>query len=584
MDSAQSDITRRQQAWQWLPVVLIILADALVRFRSLSTGNMLLFGSDGPYYPMQVRSLLENHRLAFPDMPLLFMVQAGIAQCLFWLHAGSFTECILMSIRFCNSVLPPLAAIPVFLIAKELNRPGKSISVPVYILLGFSVFNLGAIAVFNSSLQKNEFALVFAFAYLLFITRLIKQRQASSFYSGLCMLALCALTHFGTFSIMLMLTGFIASFWLSSNRKALTPTVKKGLWAFAALLPPLFAAIAFFDFERFMRLLRLPAKLFEAPVLLFLLSDIESGLQPLNLLNLIPIHLLCITAFIFLLRSARTGNFGPGSKMLPLAWAMLAATLLMASPVLGLEWSNRMFIMSYVPLTLLYLLLLNAYTRTSQRIFPVTVFAGSVALSVLHTVSMPDKASMAEVAFNEMEQIPAKAGLRLGPDDMIIGLQDVRMLGNWLYKTKSVADYMLRPADFSKYRNVYVLNRQKGSVLTGNRFRPIQVPAGSDTVFKGEYFTMFRLNGSQGWKFGKGKPSRTLRGRIVEINNESGFVLEYNNAASHRTVLHGPGTTVSLLNNAGSLKKGMLVEVPCTWRIFSLAVDADIIREVKSFE
>src|SRR5580704_6117934 len=102
----------------WLPVVLFMITASLIRLHSNAAVNYyLLAGSDGPYYPLQVRSMLEHFHLAMPDMPLLFIIDSLLAKALQIFHIASPEECILLSIRFTNSFLPPLAAIPVFLIA-----------------------------------------------------------------------------------------------------------------------------------------------------------------------------------------------------------------------------------------------------------------------------------------------------------------------------------------------------------------------------------------------------------------------------------------------------------------------------------
>jgi 4-amino-4-deoxy-L-arabinose transferase-like glycosyltransferase len=70
----------RTKYQDWIVLSLIMLTAMAIRFRFDNACNYLLIGSDGPYYPLQVRSILEKGRLAFPDMPLVFWLQALVAK------------------------------------------------------------------------------------------------------------------------------------------------------------------------------------------------------------------------------------------------------------------------------------------------------------------------------------------------------------------------------------------------------------------------------------------------------------------------------------------------------------------------
>src|SRR4051812_45251463 len=105
----------------WLPVIVFIITAMGIRFWQNTSANYLIVGGDGPYYPLQTRSMLEQFKLALPDMPLLFMMEALIAKALYLFNYSSQNDCVLMAVKLTDALLPALAAIPVFLISRELR-------------------------------------------------------------------------------------------------------------------------------------------------------------------------------------------------------------------------------------------------------------------------------------------------------------------------------------------------------------------------------------------------------------------------------------------------------------------------------
>ena len=127
---------------------------ALVWKLALTRGP-LLPGLDGAYYWVQVRSLLERSRMAFDDVPIVFLLQAAVAKVL-----GD----VPLAVRLTDAFLPVFSAIPIyFMTRKSKYRFAPAVAVLVVLLHPVQLY------FFTGDFIKNEAAipLVFFIGYLL---------------------------------------------------------------------------------------------------------------------------------------------------------------------------------------------------------------------------------------------------------------------------------------------------------------------------------------------------------------------------------------------------------------------------------
>ena len=544
----------------WLPVILCMLLAACIRLRIDSAYSYLVMGADGPYFPLEVRSMMDHFRLAFPDMPFLFLIGAIVAKVLLWLHVATPNTCVLMAVRVTDAVLPPLAAIPVFLISGELKSDTVKAGWLDYLMVFFSLFNYTAVVVFSYQLQKNDFSITWIFFYCYFLLRVLKYGLRRDVYYALGSLLLCALTHFGSFSILLLFTVLVGLF--MSNRK------KMALFFAGALA--LLGIIALFDPTRFYRLLVSPLKLFDGPVLLYALSGQQSVLNGFTLINVVVVNVLALLALAVLVIHRK--EIARPFKVM--GFSLVVLSFILASPLLGWEWANRFYLMSYVPLTLLYLIFFNTVRSAWLKVLPVCIFISFMLLSLIQVFSMGGKASITREAFSEFEQISRQ--VPLSERSALMGRQDLRLLGNWVFRTKGIADYLLTKEDFGKYDAIYVVKQIKGSNLPSARFRETNVPPDATGVFCGEYFELYRLKDARGWNVTK--PMRSIRGIIERIDGNDIYV---KNSASGITsrIEKTPKTLVQ----GSKLMEGMYITAWGESEPFSLALSAETIQEEHGF-
>jgi hypothetical protein len=481
---------------RWLPVGLFMIAAAMIRLHSSAAADYyLLAGSDGPYYPLQVRSMVEHFHLAMPDMPLLFIADGLLAKLLQLLHVASPEKCILLSIRLTNCFLPPLAAIPVFLIAKECQiKPSVGTSLLNYLIVAFSILNFTPLILFsNSVLQKNAAAVICIFFYLYFALRLLKYGRKKDVYYGLVTLLLCALTHYGSFAFLVLFSMLAGAFWLADGKGPFESVTRRKIAVILVGFIIVLCLVALFDAHRFVKLVSAPINLFRGPVLFFALKGQNLVLNGFTLVNLIIVNVLALLASVLLI-TARRRTIRPDKVF---AGSLTAMAFIFSSPLFGLEYANRLFMMSYIPLSLLYLVIFNEFRSGWIKAIPVLLFSCLMVFAVGNGIFNRLTMSISEDAFAEFKQMDR--AVPLNPRSLIIARQDLRLLGSWVFRTRGSADYLFTTRDFDKYDAVYIVKQIDGNNLRAARYRQPDIPPNSLLVFKGSYFELYKLSKSTGW-------------------------------------------------------------------------------------
>lgn len=556
----------------WLPVFIFIAIAIVFRFYRNSTANYyLLAGSDGPYLPVQVKSIFEHYRLAFADMPLLFVLCALIAKFLFLMHIGTEHECILMSVRLVDTILPPLAAIPVFNIAKELISNNIKSKFLNYFLVAFAILNFTPLFLFSFQLQKNGLAAIFIFSYLYYVIKIIKYHQRIDIIKAIIALVLCLLTHFGSFGLLLFISMTILLFWyLAGRKKTGINAIKNTIGIFVIFFAALFL-IAILDYSRFTRILHVPLKLFEAPALLFALNGQNFILHGPTLFILLSMNLLAITGLIFLFNNRH--NIEGYKKIAGLALATCA--LLLSNPLLGLEWASRLFMITYIPITIFYLIIYNSISNKWLKILTIPVFVFLFILSIATSAFQKTYMAIDSASFLELQQMKDKHFVL--KNDAIVARQSLRILSNWVFESKGIDQYLLTKDEFNKYAGVYLLKQIKGK----NPFARGGEPSVGDSirlVYKGEHFELYRMTSNAQLPVKAEKIFKGVRGTIQSIEGNKILITDFK-TQKIREVQYDPGNT-----SFPKLFKGMKVEINGEWKPFSLTIDAETIKEVNNFD
>ena len=560
------------KAKSWIPVILFIVIAVAFRLYRTSTENYyLLTGSDGPYFPLQVRSLFEQYRLAFPDMPLLFVLCTIVTKLFYFLQLGTVNECVLMSVRFIDTLLPPLTAIPVFFITKELCKEYTKIKFSNYLLVAFSILSFTPLFIFSFQLQKNGLATLLIFSFLYYVIKILTCEKKLNFIKATILLILCAFTHFGSFGFLIFLSLLTFTIWhLVQKNKFNTQSFKKILGLVAVLIF-LLSLIALFDYSRFLRLINVPYKIFEAPVLLFALTGQNFVLNGSNLIILIAMNLLAIIGLIVLIRQRK--QIEKHKYIIGLSTAIM--TIFLSNPMLGLEWASRLFMLAYIPVTVLYIVL---YSFSENNWFKVpTIFIFLILLFISFGTALFDKSPMTmdKNSFKELQQMQDK-NLFI-KSNAIVARQSLRILSNWVFNVKGVDKYLLTKDEFNKYTSVYLLKQLKGR----NPFERGSEPSLGDSIlsiYKGEHFEVFKLTSNSQLPKKPEKIFKGITGIIQSIEGNKVFITD-TKTNKIRTIFYDADG-----DKFPKLKVGMKLEVNGEWLPFSIDINAETIKEIDKID
>lgn len=429
---------------------VIAVVFAIVAKLSL-TRSELLPGLDGAYYWVQVRSLIENHSLAFPDLPLIFWLQAIMAKIF-----GS----IPLGVRMSDAVLPALSAIPIYLI----TRNYKSKLLPVVATL---VVLLHPVQLYflTGDFIKNEVAIPLVFFIVLVLTKWETTSRNVSIASLILLVALISFSHFGTALLAFLLIGIWATIQFSkSGRVVWMKTLGTSLILLTGFLLSL-ALIVPNRYQRLIDFITTPSVVFERPIL----DGIIHGYAN----SIIAFTIITTQLFVIILGLITWRNRSkiPFSQMSVIVSSLLSA-LILSSPFISMEWADRLTALSFVPLTTAAILIFGSVLSPSGKL-STTAYASIILIGALLFSSHPTKRVFTEEKYASFKQLSQQVDL---PKNSVIAARHgVEYLTAWHFKTDVVLDTYFEAADLTAYSAVYLLieNTSSDKKIDSSKQAPI---------------------------------------------------------------------------------------------------------------
>jgi energy-coupling factor transporter transmembrane protein EcfT len=321
------------------------------------------------------------------------------------------------------------------------------------------------------------------------------------------------------------------------------------------------------------RLVYLPVKLFESPVILMILDGQNIG-EYFNPSNFIFPNLLGLFALVLFIRIRKTME----KEVRIIGYGLLISTFILASPLIGIDWANRLYMMSYIPIVGVYLILFSRITKKWILAFPVVIFCSIMCFVIFEGFTSPMLQSITDEAYQEFKEI--KSDVNLTENTAIVARQDLKVLASWEFGTKGIANYLLTENDFLSFESVYYLIQKKGINYTREEtWRKLKIPANSLIVFKGDYFDLYKvenIDGSTPVIIGRSK----AKGVIISLDSD-GFILQNGITGKKKTVIISDNTQLYFSTDQNELKNGMEVEIWGEGIPFSLNLKAQTIVELK---
>lgn len=473
--------------------LFLIIASAVIGRLYVNFSPPLMAGVNTPYYPVQVRSILETGHLGFPDLPFVFYLEAFFAKLLHLFNLCNLSGCIMASWKIIDAVLYPLIAIPIFLLVKSIARNIKAskwvlLLPPILAVASFPAW------IMIGELQKNSIGLAWSVFYIYFLYKGVYGGRPIDYILAGVFFVLAGLTHLGALGFCLV---FSASFLFFSI--ILKHEIRANLLKISVLLLLAAASISafllFFDPGRFGRLfsiIALPIKIFEQPIIFGFFNDPASTML-MYLTNPMGINANIIAILGLFLFFRKRKEIPPQEKILLLA--SLAVTFFMGSPFLGAEWAQRLYLMAYIPTTIVFIFLLKYIVTFWKRLLLtiLMLIVTSLPTPMLLATGAKNAASITPEAYQDLFEL--KKVIDNPERTLIITRHGLEWWSAWVLHVDVGQLPSLTKESFENYDNIYFLRQKSGQGKAGppgpgGSFPEVQIPPGAEIVYEDEYFIL----------------------------------------------------------------------------------------------
>jgi hypothetical protein len=430
----------------------------------------LIPGINGGYYPLQVRYVLNNWHLGFPDMPLLFYLDAILIKLISLFGVPITDNLILNVVKIIDSISIPLILFPVYKILR-LSKPTTykyfSTSIIAFSVLSFSPLIL------KSDLQKNAVAIVFMFTSVSYFLSYLNKKNKLNIYFSILFFLLTGITHFGTFAFALFFMIITIPFYY--KQKAIMPLVILTIISLGL--------IAIFDISRFTRLISFWTDFFDKPAL------INKMLLPPDF-GMILISLLLAGFGIFILKTK-------GDRLVPyqkaITFSSVICLFILSFPLLDVEYFKRLSLFLFIPQILLILQIAQVLDIAHLKTISFSLIL-ITSLSVFAVIVRPVDTILNKSAYENLKEL--RTVIKNDNETIIIARHGLEWWTGWLLKTKVGQDKSIDKTVIEKYKNIVFLNQINGFGNNRQRtpFHEPRVPPNAYLIYSSEYFKAYRFN------------------------------------------------------------------------------------------
>lgn len=482
------------QKYKILPyhVALILVLFAAVIIRLVTQyAQELIPGINGGYYPLLARNILESGTTNYPDAPLIHYFNALVSSVISWFSGNQGDHAVMTAARLTDSLIPPLVMFPVFIHARKVLQD-RSQDWSALLLASFASLYLIPLMVMAGDLTKNSIAMVFLAAFMERTIRWISGRSIKTAVAALLFLVLTGLTHIGSLAVAFLFIVLAGLFNLPSRRK---PLIRSLLFLVIFIL--LFLLGTYFlllddpaRMERVFSLYLNPLRIFESPYL-FLLFDGQMPFTSFLLHNLIIVNLLSISGLILLSKFRK--NLDQEERRA--AWIFTVLSLILSSPLIGIEWALRYHMMAWLPVTFQFAYIFKIVSTKKTRSVLGGLFAVLVIFSVVAGFTGQRRSSITAESLEDLSKISST--VHLHQDDLVVARHGLEWWAGWALHVKTGKEYCLKPEDWNKYPAIFLLKQKKGNNFLANpgtnQFAELPYPADPDLIYSSEYFDLIRL-------------------------------------------------------------------------------------------
>ncbi|MCI0541457.1 MAG: hypothetical protein L0Z50_40170 [Verrucomicrobiales bacterium] len=449
-------------------IALGIAARAVIHF-----GTPLEPRINGPYYLVQVRSMLESGHLAVPDLPLIFWMQAAVAQAIQFFTSFEQERAIVLACKLVDSIAPVLLVLPAyFLLGRWRNKNLAFVAVAA--VLSLAVVHPPLLAM-TSEFEKNALGLVWFAALGIGVRETLVGPSPRAATVVLFFLMLTGLTHIGVFGAALLFgtLAFIGGLaFLPARRKWLLGLCAMSICVVAFVLLVMWR---WFDPQRGERLLNalLPGKhlvVDEKPAQRAGMAPQPQAssnagprrnppVMPLLIMFILPvvlIHVKAIGALLVVWRQRRP--LPPGECVFIAATAVTA--LVLAWPFVISDRAVRLQMIAVGPLVLLTPFVLTHWHGRRVRLAVATAIFVITMGSLWFSLGWNMKPTIPEDSYEELRSL--RTSIADPSRTLIIAPHGLEWWVVWTLRTKFAHSHAVRADDWQKYAMVAVLKQKRG--------------------------------------------------------------------------------------------------------------------------
>jgi hypothetical protein len=204
------------------------------------------------------------------------------------------------------------------------------------------------------------------------------------------------------------------------------------------------------------------------------------------------INLTGITALIIYIRNLK--SFAESERVFFLS--LIALTLFLAFPFIGMEWSQRLSLIAYVPsVPLLSFIYSKLKSRSVKNLFLVILFI-IVLVSVIIRVNIKPVSNMSRGPYSELivikERLPSDGSI------LLVARHGLEWWASYILRTNVILEKVLLKVYWERFDNMLFLVQKKEKSpfgpagIFGLPFREPAIPDSSKLIFTGEYFDLYK--------------------------------------------------------------------------------------------
>ena len=465
--------TSRKTPVNWLLISFWMIGALSFIIRAYVNFSQELLIGNGGYYPLQVRTVLERGELAFPDMPLLFYLDAGIVRLISMFDIPVSNELIMNVVMTVDSVSVPLLLIPLYQLFKltKNTRFSYSIaSITVFAVLSFYTLNL------ISTSQKNSLAITLLFFTISSLIAYLNTNKRKSLILSIVFFVLVGLTHFGTFSFSLLFGAIFLMF--RYKKKAFIPL--------AILLVSALLLVYVFDPTRSERLLFAWQELFSISP------------NPPQLVQMLAYLTFAIVA-IFGFRKFKD-SFNDSERTI--IFTLITILVIIPLPVIDPQYTSRLSVFLFIPLVLLILIFNTVISSRSKR--TISILVGIISLaSIGFVLSKNGPIDVSGNALTDMENM--KPYISNSNETVVVSRHNLEFWVAWTLHVDVCQESKFDNTLINEYDDILILNqiqksdsRKRGMHRRGGKgrshFEEPLIPTNATLVYSSEHFKLYRYN------------------------------------------------------------------------------------------